>query len=245
MSKQKIIEIGPSRRAATSGHFTQPQFIRELPGLPVFPETLLKLELAIHKRPVELAGVSDLLLSDPGAAIQVMRTAGRNWEGDGHAERIEDAISSLGVQACLHAMSNHTLTRGTSESAILNAWEHASVIAHQSGLLAQEFTRNAAPGDARWVGLCHEIGSWPAILGWDPAGEHAIDPNLAGLLMAQAWGLPQCVEEYFSDRLNANADSPWSVIVDQAHKRAERASLRQNHNCPQFDFDLQQETLAV
>lgn len=245
MSKQQIIEIGPARRASTSDRLTQPQFIRELPDLPVFPETLLKFELAIHERPVELAGVSDLLLSDPGAAIQVMRTAGRNWEGDDPAERIEDAISSLGVKTCLHAMSNHTLTRGTSKSAILNAWEHASVIAHQSGFLTQEFTPNAPPGDARWVGLCHEIGSWPAILGWAPAGERAIDPNLMGLSMAQAWGLPPCVEEYFSDRLNAKADSPWSVIVDQAHKRTERTSLRQNRNCPQFAFDLQQDTLAV
>jgi hypothetical protein len=243
--KQEIIEIGAARKASTTGHFTLPNLIRELPDLPVFSETLLKLELAAHERPVELARVSDLLLSDPGAAIQVMRLAGRNWEGGGHPERIEDGIAGVGVQACLDAVSKHILTRRRVDSAIVEAWEHARVIAYLSGLLAQEMGWDAPPGDARWVGLCHEIGSFPAILGWGLAGEHAIDLNLAGLLMAQAWSLPRCVVEYFSDCLNAKSDSPWMMIVDHAHQMVERAMLSRKHICLPLDFDLQQAIPAV
>ena len=222
MPVPKVIEIRAARKPVTTRGLSRPVLVRELPDLPVLPETLVKLELAARERPIELARISEFILSDPGAAIQVMRLAAPNGAGDPHPQRMEDCISSLGVQACLDAMSKHLVIRCHRNLTLVEAWEHAALIAGLCERLAEEQIWHATPQDARWVGLCHEIGRLPEVLGWDLAGEPLIDLNLAGLLMAQAWSLPSCVVEYFSDLLNSNSDSPWTRIVHEAHQIAFR-----------------------
>jgi hypothetical protein len=231
VTKQKVVEIGAAKAAASINRLWKPDLIRALPALPVLPETLLQLELEVGERPVELARISNLILSDPGAAIQTTRLASHEWDSDSSPRRIEDSISGLGVHACLDALSKHVITRCGRNQAAVAMWEHAIAIGHISKHLAEEYVMVAIPENARWVGLCHEISSFPEVFGWNLVGRNSTDLNLVGLSLAEAWSLPQCVAEYFCDRLMANHDSPWTAIVDEAHNRIQRkTALRSEDN---------------
>jgi len=243
--KQKVIGIGAAR-TATISRFSNPDFIRDLPDLPVFPDTLLKVELALHERPVELARISALILADLGAAIQVMRLARREWDDGAKPDRIEECICSLGLQACLDAMSKRTIARCPRNLAVVRAWEHAAAIAGLSGLMAEEQSSATTTEEATWVGLCHEIGSLPEVLGWDLAGKRAIDRNATGLAMAEAWFLPRCVAQYFSDLLISDRESWRTAIVDRAHERVEAAGPCRPGSCTlPLDFDSAAKAQAI
>jgi hypothetical protein len=242
---QKVIGIGAAR-TATISRFSNPDFIRNLPDLPVFPDTLLKLELAVGERPVELARISSLILADPGAAIQVMRLARREWDGGTHPDRIEDCICGLGLQACLDAISKRTIARCRRNQAVVRAWDHAGAIAWLSGIVAEEQASAATTEEAKWVGLCHEIGSLPDVLGWSLDGKWSVGCEAAGLAMAEAWSLPQCVVDYFSDRLAGNPQSPWTALVDQAHQQIEGEVACRMENSPlPLDLDSMAEVEAI
>ena len=220
MLKQNVFEIGKAKDALSACQLARFEFIRDLPDVPVLSETILFVELALRDRCVDLARVSQLILSDLGAAIQVMRLANLECVDGADTGRIEDCISGLGLHACLDAMSKRTVTRSNRHAAVVHAWEHAREIASISGLLAQELTSKTTPEDATWVGLCHEIGHFPQLLGWEWATPPSSDIDLAGLTIAEAWSLPPCVVEYFADRLSARPYNQWTAIVDQAHQIA-------------------------
>jgi hypothetical protein len=243
--RQKLVEIRAAREAQTASQFSQTDLICDFPDLPVLPETLLKFELAVRESAVELAWVSSLILSDPGAAIQVMRLAGSEWSDGSHPGRIEDCISGLCLQACLDAMSKRIITRCTGNPLVVEAWEHARAIADFAGLLAEGEAWRSTPENARWVGLCHEIGRLPMILGWDLPGALSTDPNLAGLAMAKAWSLPRCVVEYFSDRLSSKPNSPWTAIVGEAHQMVEREAEMREYDDPSLDSEYRGKIRAV
>jgi hypothetical protein len=223
---RKVIEIGRTRNPVTIDDSRLLEFVRSLPDLPVFCETLLLTELAAGARPIELARISKLMLTDPGATIQVMRLAGRQCGAGGDSDRIEDCISGLGVNACLDAMSRWTITRTGRYAAIEDAWEHARTIAEISSQLAKERVTDASPEDAALVGLCHEIGRWPEVLGWHWAAAPAGNDDLAGLTIAEAWSLPWCVREYFASRSKTGVHSQWPAIIERAHQIAESQAGR-------------------
>ena len=106
MLEKRVFEFGIARNAASPRSLVQLDLVRDFPDAPVLSETLLLMELKIRDRAVDLREISQLVLSDVGAVLQIMRLAGRE---DGSAEnrptRIEDCISGLGLQVCLEAMS--------------------------------------------------------------------------------------------------------------------------------------------
>lgn len=222
--KQKVFEIGAARKPLSARRCTQPAFICNFPDVPVLSETLLQMELAVGERPVELPRVAQVILSDPGATIQVMRLAGREFAGSGPADRIEDCISGLDLQACLGAMSKRTIARSNRHSEIVDTWDHARVIAHTSALLVDQMELIVTPEDATLVGLCHEVGRLPELLGWGCPDQLSSDIDLVGLSIGEALSLPRCVREYFADRRNGKTNSVWTAIVDRAHEIEENGA---------------------
>jgi len=216
---QKVFDIRTARSAVVSGQFSSFEHICDLPDVPVLSETLLLMDLVVRNRVVDLTRVARVILSDPGAALQVMRLAGREFAADGPMGRIEDCISGIGLQACLDAMSKRNITRSSRNQAVIHAWDHARAIAEISGVIAEKMAPDGTREEAELVGLCHEIGSFAELLGWDWSGQSA-NNDVAGLSIAEAWALPCCVVEYFSDRCSAKQYSRWTTIVDRAHQIA-------------------------
>jgi hypothetical protein len=221
---EKVFDIRTARSEVVSGQFASFELIRDLPDVPVLSETLLLMEMVVKNWVVDLTRVARVILSDPGAALQVMRRAGREYDVDGPMDRIEDCISGIGLQACLDAMSRRTITRSSRNQAVIHAWDHARAIAEISGVIAEKTAPDGTREEAEMVGLCHEIGSFAELLGWDWSGKSA-NNDLAGLTLAEAWSLPSCVVEYFSDRCRAGQYSRWTTIVDRAHQIAGNSAV--------------------
>lgn len=218
MLNHKVVEIASARNASVCCQLPEVGFIRDLPDIPVLPETLLLMELAARDRAVDLDRISNVILSDLGATSQVFRLAARECGTPTECpRRIEDCVSSLGLQACLDAMSKRSLARSSRCSVVLDTWAHARDIAGISRSLAEQMNGNLMPEDAYLVGLFHVLGSMPAVLGWDWVSRRSGDEYHAGLRIADAWSLPKCVLEYFSARQACKEQSHWTEMVDRAH----------------------------
>jgi hypothetical protein len=213
---KKVFEIGAWRNSSQ-----QPQIdlARDLPDVPVMPETLLLMELSAHGRSIDLHEITQIVLGDLGATIQTLRLAGHEYPvAEGRPNRIEDCISALGVQACIEAASRRTLNRAMDKLSIRKAWSHAGEIAGNCKRIAETMARNVGPDEAYLNGLLHSLGSLPAILGWEPMYPVLKDPDLVGLRLAQAWSLPLCVVEYFRELRDLPSSGRWSGIVHGAHE---------------------------
>jgi HDOD domain len=229
LNERSTFSIQTDGRVLTGSATAVLEQIRDLPDIPVLSETLLLMELKAGERAVDLREISHLILSDLGAAIQIMRlAASEDFSADGRLTRIEDCISGLGLQACLDAMSRRPLKRGSRQPAVLEAWLHARITAENSRFLAEQQFPDVNPDEAYVVGLLHAIGLLPGVLGWDRAHPLSKDPILAGLRMAEAWSLPYCVMEYFSALRMPHAANGWADIVRQAHQQADLSLMK----CP-------------
>jgi hypothetical protein len=218
---KKVFEFGIARSAASPRSFAQLDVVRDFPDVPVLSETLLLMELKIRDRAVDLTEISQLVLGDMGAVLQIMRLAGReDVSADNRPTRIEDCISGLGLQACLEAMSRQTVKRRNRLPAIVETWSHARAIADNCRFLVEEDMLPVNPDEAYLVGLLHAMGTLPEILEWDWTTLSFGDPDLVGLRMAEAWPLPGCVVEYFSDLRSNSKTNRWSGIVQRAHQLA-------------------------
>jgi hypothetical protein len=221
--EKRVFEIGITRGAACPSELSSVDRLQdlalELPDVPVLSETLLLMELKSRDRAVDLTEISQLVLGDLGAVLQIMRLAGHeDSSAESRASRIEDCISGLGLAACVEAMSRQTVKRRHRPSAITEIWTHAQAIAESCKSLAEENAIAANPDEAFLVGLFHEIGSLPEILGWEWTAP-LCDPELAGLKMAEAWSLPTCVVEYFSGLRGLLKPNRWVDAVRLAHER--------------------------
>ena len=225
MLNKRVVEIGAWRN---SDQQPQINLSRDLPDIPVLPGTLLLMEFCANGRSIDLNEISQLVLGDLGATIQIMRRVGQEYSsGEERPNRIEDCISTLGLQACIEAMSRRTVTRSMNKPAILEAWSHGRDVAERCRSLAAEMPRNTSPDEAYLTGLLHELGSLPVIFGWDPALGLSSDPDLEGMRLAEAWSLPLCVVDYFFEICNPKGTNRWAGIVQRAH---EQLSLSPNQH---------------
>lgn len=217
MSTQNVYQFRPGRTSSVNCRLPQSDLIRELPDVPVLPETLVSMELTIRQRSVDLGQVSQLVLSDFGATIQILRLAGReNAMGGGCLERVEDCISGLGLEECLEAMAKCPITRSTQFASVHSAWDRAREIAVISRSAAEALRLNVSSEDAYLVGLAQNIGNLSKILEWDRISQIGDDSDLAGLWIAETWRLPHCIVEYFLDRVAGQTQTQWITIVDYA-----------------------------
>jgi len=203
----------------------------DLSQVPVLPETLLLLDLMVQEHCVDLRRMSELVLADLGATLQIMRLAAREY---GHAEgrpiRIADCICDLGVKACFEAISGQPVARDRGQQAVVEFWAHSKEIG-QYAKLAAEGMPEVDPDEAYLVGLFHAIGLLPALLGWRESG--VADAALSGLRFAKRWSLPPCVTAFFTEMQLGGYATRWSSVVHMAHQR----SIRSTIHCP-FEQDL-------
>jgi hypothetical protein len=217
VSNHRVFEFSLRGASSINCRTEQSDLIRELPDVPVLSGTLLAMELIIGQGSVDLAQVSQLVLSDLGATLQILRQAQReNVMGGSRLERVEDCISGLGLDRCFEAMAKRLITRSTHSACVYSAWHRAREIAVTSKLVAEKLALDVTSEDAYLVGLAHGIGILPQILEWDWITHFGGNSDLAGLRIAQDWRLPRCIVEYFLDRVTCESQTQWTTIVDHA-----------------------------
>jgi len=194
----------------------------DLPDIPVMPDTLLLLDLMVQETCVDLHRMSQLVLADIGATLQILRLAGRHY---GMAEerpvRISDCISDLGLRGCLKVVSAQTISRHGRQNELAAFWDHSREVAEHAKHVAQDMME-IDPEEAYLAGLLHGIGFLPGLLQWKDSG--VSDPALAGVRLARRWALPSCIAELCNEMQLPGYANGWSGIVRKAHLRAERAA---------------------
>lgn len=228
---KSVFQAQAGRNAVSEIQPMQFDFAQCLPDVPVLPETLLLLDLEIQESCVDLRVISQLVLNDLGAAVQILRLAGSEYGyAEGRPTRIADCISDLGLHACMEAVSAQTVTRDRRSKGIAEIWAHSREIAHYSKLIAAEMPE-VNPEEAYLVGLFHTIGSLPTVLRWDGSEAAANDAAHRGFKLAGKWSLPHFVLEFFCERQMAGRPSLWPEIVRMAHRRASSSAIK----CPSIN----------
>ena len=109
-----------------------------LDGVPVMSATVLGLEMLLHEPMIDLLKVSDLILSDVGATIQILRSIGREYPlATESPSRMCDCIASLDLGVWFGAMCAHTFACDREHSAATALWKHSRLIAQYAQLVAE------------------------------------------------------------------------------------------------------------
>lgn len=218
---KKVLEFAAGCQLNRS---TRDECSEDIPEIPVMPETLLCVDLCARTQSIDLSEMSQCVLGDPGATLQIMRTArNANSTGGERFNRIEDYISALGVDASKDAIAKRILSREMDATRIREAWTHARTIAEICCELAEETPDETHPGQAYLVGLLHELGSLPSVLGWDALFPNRKHPEHVGLRLAEAWRLPLCVHAYFCGLQDEAKSNQWTKLVQRAHALTDAA----------------------
>lgn len=202
----------------------QLEFVDDLPDLPALPETLLQMELKLHEFSVDLRDISQLVLSDLGATLQILRLAARE---SGPPARIEDCIADLGLEACLQAAGRRTVLSEARHRGVIELWAHSREVAQLCRRMAATTDGRIDPEQACLVGLTHALGMLPGILSWQWPENRAGNWVDKGVRLAQLWSLPLRVQESFAEMQRLDGQGPWTTLLRKAHARS-RVSPR----CP-------------
>ena len=136
-----------------------------LDDVPVMPATVLGLEMLLYESCIDLEKASELVLSDVGATIQTLRLIGKDYDfAAGLPCRMGDCIASLDLGTWFGAMSARTFAFEGHNSAATAFWKHGRLIAQYAQLVAESLDR-ISPENAYLVGLLHEVGAIPKVLG--------------------------------------------------------------------------------
>jgi hypothetical protein len=194
-----------------------PKKVDFLDHVPVMSATVLGLEMLLQEPCIELRIASELILSDVGATIQILRLIGKEYDlASERPSRMGDCISSLDVDAWFGAISARTFPCDRQHAATTAVWRHCRLVAQYSQLVAESLN-DVSPEDAYLVGLLHGIGDIPAALGWPNCGRGVTDP---GALAAMEGTLPLFVLGAIRNMNDSSSLSGWRFILTAAHELA-------------------------
>jgi hypothetical protein len=188
-----------------------------LDDVPVLSSTILGLEMLLYEPCIDLRKASELVLSDIGATIQTLRLIGRDYDFASELPyRMGDCIASLDLSTWFCAMSARTFVFEDQHPAATAFWKHARLIAQYAQLVAESLDR-ISPEDAYLVGLLHEVGAIPKVLGW-PEGVSGVSDPVA--LSALEGSLPLFVLTAIHSLNDRGSSSTWTFILNAAHELA-------------------------
>jgi hypothetical protein len=181
-----------------------------LDAVPVMSATVLGLEILLQEPCIDLRMVSELVLSDVGATIQILRLVGTEYEfAAEHPSRMGDCLASLDASTWFDAISARTFACDREHAATTSLWNHCRLVAQYAQLVAESL-EGISPEEAYLVGLLHEIRTIPNVLGW---------PSTA--LLAMEGSLPLFVLAAVRSMNDASSSSVWNFILTSAHELAE------------------------
>lgn len=200
-----------------------------LDGVPVMLATVFGLNMLLSEPSIDLQMVSELILSDVGATIQILRLVGREYDFAGERpKRMGECIASLDVDTWFGAIAARTYACDKEHSAVSAFWDHSRLVAQYAQLVAESLD-GVSSEDAYLVGLLHNIGGIPKILGW-PGGESwGINPRA---LSAIEGTLPFFVLDATRRGKASRYTSVWRFILSAAHELASEAAEYPCLNAP-------------
>jgi hypothetical protein len=191
-----------------------------LDEVPVMSATILGLDMILQEPYIDLRLVSELILSDVGATIQILRLIGREYDlAADRPRRIGDCIASLDVSVWYAAIAARTFPCDRAHMETTALWRHCRVVAQYAQLVAESMEQ-FAPEDAYLVGLLHGIGSLPTALGWPVEDQAAKTANALSQLED---ALPPFVLAALQSMNDPGPLSGWRFVLAAAHELATTA----------------------
>jgi hypothetical protein len=188
-----------------------------LDDIPVMSATVLGLEILLHEPCIDLRMASELVLSDVGATIQILRLIGREYEFTAeHPCRMGDCLASLDAGTWFEAVSARTFACDREHAGITRLWNHCRLVAQYAQLVAESL-EGISPEQAYLVGLLHAIGAIPKVLRWPNDG---LDDRESALLLAVEGSLPLFVLSAIQSVNDPRSSSTWKIILTSAHELA-------------------------
>jgi hypothetical protein len=188
-----------------------------LDHIPVMSATVLGLEILLHEPCIDLRMASELVLSDVGATIQILRLVGREYEfATEHPCRMGDCLASLDAGTWFDAVSARTFACDREHAGITALWNHCRLVGQYAQLVAESL-ESISPEEAYLVGLLHEIGAIPKVLSWPNDG---LDDRESACLLAVEGSLPLFVLSAIQSMNDPHSSSIWKIVLTSAHELA-------------------------
>jgi len=182
-----------------------------LDEVPVMPATILCLEMTLNEPSVDLSRASEIVLSDVGATIQVLRLIGGGYDFDeGRPRRMADCLASLDIDTWFGAISAHAIACDREHAETTALWKHCRLVGQYAKLVA-EWLECISGEDAYLVGLLHGIGAIPYVLGW---------PGGSGVPFAMEGALPMFVLNAMRNLDDSSLSPDWRFILTVAQELA-------------------------
>jgi HD-like signal output (HDOD) protein len=193
-----------------------------LPSLPILTTTRLQLELLLNDPVIDLKAVTDVILADAGATLQILRIVGSEFgEADDKPDRIEDCIVTLSTARCHQVIC---ASSGPEPESYIAEWQYCRRRAECARDLAKTLD-GVSPEEAYMVGLLHRLGSFPHLLGWSLHVASSDEYEAMGVMLAFHWNLPSYLVAAIKEKQEA-VDSPkWGEILRLADQLMEEASF--------------------
>ena len=202
--------LGPNGSTLLSG-------LDPLPEVPALNGTRLQLELLLQESSVNLREVSEVILSDAGATLQLFRLVGREYpDEDSRPTRIEDCLVSLSIDSWYHGLCSSTASQTGQVQA---GWQHYRRVAQCARDLAH-CVDGVSPEEAYIVGLLHELGKFPHLLGWNGSGVTAGEHRALGVMLADYWHLPSFLLSAIQGEQEPAISTHWGEILQMARELA-------------------------
>jgi len=196
-------------------------FADPLPTLPTMITTRLQLELLLQDSLIDLRAVSEVILADPGATLQILRVIGEEYPNvDERPVRIEDCIVSLSMERCYQVICASGVTYCESYVA---EWHHCRRIAECARELARSLD-GFSPEEAYLVGLLYRLGTFPQLLGWKIEGNSSLEHQALGVMLAYHWHLPEFLLSAIKEHQGSGALPKWKAMLQIAHRLADHAA---------------------
>lgn len=185
-----------------------------MPSLPIMCTTRLQLELLLKDSVIDLKAVTEVILTDAGATLQILRLIGEEFPNeDGRPTRLEDCIVSLSLARCYQAIC---ASKGPNYGPHVAEWQYCRRLAE----CAREIARGMdgfSPEEAYLVGLLCRMGGFPQLLGWKHESSFSAEADALGVMLACHWNLPDCVISAMRDQQEPGVPSKWTGILMLAH----------------------------
>ncbi|ADW70908.1 HDOD domain-containing protein [Granulicella tundricola] len=189
------------------------RLLDSLPNIPTMMTTRLRLELLLQEPSIDLSAVSEVILSDPGATLQLLRLIGEEYPNDeDRPTRIEDCIVSFNSNRWYEVVCALSIPQS---SHVLAHWEYWRRVAQCARELAK-CVDGLSPEEAYLVGLLSQLGTLPHILGWNNDTGSSAEHSAVGVMLADYWHLPTYFCCAIQELQSPASSSRWGEILQMA-----------------------------
>jgi HD-like signal output (HDOD) protein len=173
--------------------------VLSIPDLPVMADAVIRVELLLQAKAIDLASVTSVIAGDLGLTVQLLQLASRHYDLNHGFPRISDLLVHLGIEDLKSLIANATIVsedRAAGEE--MQAYLCHANKARITALIAQELVNEESqlgPEEAYLAGLTFRLGGIPRALGWQFPGAETMLTAELGHLLARIWGFPEMLAE--------------------------------------------------